>query len=57
MEQKLQEAEATWEAFALRRHITELAKRRHEFDRHLESRFLFLCQRLRETMRLAMPSC
>ena len=56
MEQKLQEAEATWEAFALRRHITELAKRRHEFDRHLESRFLFLCQRLREKMRLAMPS-
>jgi hypothetical protein len=56
MEQKLQQAEATCEAFTLRLHITELAKRRHEFNKDLESRFLFLCQRLREKMRLLMPS-
>ena len=56
MEQKLQEAEATYEAFALRRYIAELSRRRHEFDKNLESRFLFLCQRLREKMRFAMPS-
>jgi hypothetical protein len=56
MEQKLQEAEATCEAFALRRHITELTQRRHEFDKDLETRFLFLCQRLREKMRFLMPS-
>ncbi|HEY2414556.1 MAG TPA: hypothetical protein VGI40_20080 [Pirellulaceae bacterium] len=56
MEQTLQRAEAACEAFTLRRHITELAKRRHEFDKDLESRFLFLCQRLREKMRFLMPS-
>jgi hypothetical protein len=56
MEQKLQEAEATCEAFSLRRHVTELSRRRHEFDKDLELRFLFLCQRLREKMRLLMPS-
>jgi hypothetical protein len=56
MEQKLQEAEATCEAFSLRRHVTELSRRRHEFDKDLELRFLFLCQRLREKMRFLMPS-
>jgi hypothetical protein len=56
MELTLQRAEATCEAFTLRQHITELAKRRHEFDKDLESRFLFLCQRLREKMRFLMPS-
>jgi hypothetical protein len=56
MEQKLQQAEATCEAFTLRLHITELAQRRHEFNKDLEYRFLFLCQRLREKMRLLMPS-
>jgi len=56
MEQKLQQAEATYEAFALRRHVTELATRRHELSKDLESRFLSLCQRLREQMRFVMPS-
>jgi hypothetical protein len=56
MEQKLQQAEATYEAFALRRHVTELATRRHELSKDLESRFLSLCQRLREQMRSVMPS-
>jgi hypothetical protein len=56
MEQKLQEAEAACEAFELRQYIAELSQRRHEFDRDIESRFLFLCQRLREKMRFLMPS-
>jgi len=56
MEQKLQQAESTCEAFALRRYIAELSGRRHEFDKDFEHRFLFLCQRLREKMRFLMPS-
>jgi len=56
MEKSLQEAEATLEPFALRKHIMVLSAYRHDFDKEIEARFLFLCQRLREKMKLAMPS-
>ena len=56
MEKRLQEAEATLEPFALRQHIAVLSAYRQQFTKEIETRFLFLCQRLREKMKLAMPS-
>ena len=56
MEKRIEEAEATLEPFALRQHIMVLSAYRHRFDKEIEARFLFLCQRLREKMKLAMPS-
>jgi hypothetical protein len=56
MEQRLQEAEATLEPFALRKFITMLTAYRDQFDKENEARFLFLCQRLREKIHYAMPA-
>ena len=56
MEKRLQEAEATLEPFILRKHIMVLSAYRREFDKEIEARFMFLCQRLREKMKFAMPS-
>ena len=56
MEKHLQEAESTCEAFALRRHVTALSVHRQDFSKEIESRFLLLCQRLREKIRATMPA-
>jgi len=56
MEQKLHEAESTCEPFTLRLLITALSAHRHDFPKEWETRFLFLCQRLREKIRLTMPA-
>jgi hypothetical protein len=56
MEQMLHEAESTSEPFTLRLHITALSAHRQNFSKELETRFLFLCQRLREKIRSTMPA-
>jgi hypothetical protein len=56
MEKRLQDAEAALEPFALRMHVMALAAHRPQFNKEFELRFLFLCQRLREKMRVLMPS-
>lgn len=56
MEKQLQEAETTSEPFVLRRYVLALSLHRRHFTKDNEARFLFLCQRLRETMRAGMPA-
>jgi hypothetical protein len=56
MEKKLQEAESTWEPFALRQHVMALSELRQHFSKDVEQRFLSLCQRLREKIRALMPA-
>ena len=56
MENKLQEAESTYEPFALRRHITALSAVRQGFSKDFEARFLFLCQRLWVKIHATMPA-
>ncbi len=56
MERKIEEAEATREPLALRLLITTLVAQRAHFTKEMEGRFLCLCGRLREIIRLTTPA-